>query len=77
MAIEILKSEDGVNLVLYSSCRLTRRVSIVEQELLIPMEHLSARAFPIFSRIFVPNSLTFFLVFCGQLFVVLFSFLWP
>jgi hypothetical protein len=54
---------------------LLRRVSLVEQELLTLMEHMSSP--PVFSGVRVDWSLVFCVVFCRSLFVLLSFFFWP
>ena len=54
--------------------RVTRRVPLVEQELLPPSEYTSST--PVYSRVHVAQSLVFCVVFCTLLFVIL-SFFWP
>ena len=54
--------------------RLTRRVSLVEQELPTLPEHLSST--PVFSRVGVTRSLVFCVMFCRSLFVLLSFFIW-
>ena len=55
--------------------RLTRRVPIVEQELLNLQEHLSSP--PAFGGVRVTRSLDLSVCFCRSLFVLLSFFLWP
>jgi len=54
--------------------RLTRRVSLVEQELLTHPEHMSS--LPVFSGVRVTRSLVL-CVFCWSLLVLLYFFFWP
>jgi len=54
---------------------VTRRVSLVEQELLPLLEYLST--LPVFIWIRIARSLVFCVVFCRSLFVLLFFFFWP
>ena len=53
-----------------SSCRLpvTRRVSLIEQELPTLPEHMSSH--PVLCGVLVAQSLVFCVVFCGSLFVL-------
>ena len=56
--------------------RLTRRVPLVEQELLTLREHLSSS--PTFSGVRVTRSLVLYVCFiCRSLFVLLYFFFWP
>ena len=55
--------------------RLTRRVSLVEQELLTLPQHLSSP--PNFGRVRVTRSLVLYVWFCRSLFVLLYFFFWP
>ena len=55
--------------------RLTRRVSLVKQELPTLPEHLSSTS--VFSRVRVTRSLVFCVMFCRSLFVLLSFFVWP
>jgi hypothetical protein len=54
---------------------LLRRVSLVEQELLTLMKHMSSP--PVCSGVRVDWSLVFCVVFCRSLFVLLSFFFWP
>ena len=54
--------------------RLTRRVSLVEQELLTLSQHMSSP--PVFSGVRVTRSLVFCVVLCRSLFVLLYFFFW-
>jgi hypothetical protein len=54
--------------------RLTRRVPLVEQELLTLPEHLSS---PLFLVGFVLLDLSFMCMFCRSLFVLLYFLFWP
>ena len=55
--------------------RLTRRVPLVEQELLTLPGHASSP--PVFSGVRVARSLVFCVMFCRLLFVILSFFIWP
>ena len=55
--------------------RVTRRVTLVDRELLTLPEHMSSP--PVFSRVRVARSLVFCVVFCRSLFVLLSVFFWP
>jgi hypothetical protein len=55
--------------------RLTRRMSLVEQELLTLPEH--PRSPPIFSGVCVTQSLVLYVYFCRSLFVLLYFIFWP
>jgi hypothetical protein len=55
--------------------RITRRVPLVEQELLTLPEHLSSP--PVFSGISCYSIFSFMSMFCRSLFVLLYSFFWP
>ena len=55
--------------------RVTRRMTLVDQELLILPEHLSSP--PVFSGIGVTRSLLLCAMFCRSLFVLLSFFFWP
>ena len=55
--------------------RLTRRLSLVEQELLTLPEHLSSP--PDFNGVRVTQSLVLCVMFCRSLFVLLYFFFWP
>ena len=59
-------------LITWFVTRVTRRVSLVEQELPNLPEHLSSP--PVFSGV---RSLVFCLVFCRSLSILLFFFFWP
>ena len=60
----------------WCSCRLavTRRVSLVEQELLTLPKHL--RSLLVFNRVLVAEYLVFYVVFCRSLLVFLSVFIW-
>jgi hypothetical protein len=55
--------------------RLTRRMSLMEQELPTLPEHLGSP--PVFSGVRVTRSLVLFVCFVGSLFVPLYFFFWP
>ena len=55
--------------------RLTRRVPLVEQELLTLPDHLSSP--PVFNGVHVTRSLVLYVCFCRSLFVLLYFFFWP
>ena len=59
----------------YFVTRLTRRVSLVKQELLTPPEHLISPS--VFSGVRVTRSLVFCVVFCRSLHVLLYFSFWP
>ena len=72
MSLSFFRSEKSSRyLFKWCSCRLTitRRVSLVEQELLSLPEHLSSPS--VFSRVRVTRSLVLWVVFCRLLFVLL------
>ena len=55
--------------------RVTRQVSLVEQELPTLLEHLSS--LPVFREVHVAPSLVFCVMFCRSLFVLLYFIFWP
>ena len=55
--------------------RLTRRVPLVEKELHTLKEHLCSS--PVFSGVYVTQSLVLCVMFCRSLFVPLLFFFWP
>ena len=67
----LVAEHDGQLLV----TRVTRRVPLLEQELLPHPNHL--RSPPVFSGVRVARSLVFSVLFCRSLFVILSLFIWP
>jgi hypothetical protein len=65
----------GRELMLYWSNKITRRVPLVEQELLTLPEHLSSSS--VFSGGSCYSIFSFMCMFCRSLFVLLYFFFWP
>jgi hypothetical protein len=74
MTTGMFRSFPHSSLITGFATRVTRRVPLVEHELLTLTEHLSLP--PVFSGVRVTRSLVLCVMFCRSLFVLLFFFFW-